>query len=121
VKWRWFFQAVAVAFLLASAYHAWRILVPVAVGSSPARHALFVAIDLGCAVGLWKRPRWFAWGFGVLVAQQLFSHGGAAMRAWSGRHAIDAVSLAIVVLLPTVWAAMLREPRRKAPALDGDR
>jgi hypothetical protein len=87
----------------------WRFLVPQpADPSGPLRHAVFVGINFASAVCLWVRPPWFTSVFGVLVLQQLYSHGGSAWRAWREQQQIDAVSLVIVVLLPLTWAVLWR-------------
>jgi hypothetical protein len=105
-----FLRAMACLFVLAGLVHLWRVLVPHAADpSGPLRHAVFVGINLGAAACLWVRPPWFTYAFGVLVLQQLYSHGGSAWRAWNEQHQIDAVSWVIVVLLPLTWAVLWRQ------------
>lgn len=65
---------------LAAAYHLVGLFHPV--NSSPAwRHALFVAIDVVCIVGLLRRPAWFKWIFSILAVQQIIGHGSTFLRA----------------------------------------
>jgi hypothetical protein len=105
---RGLFAVAAVALGAAALYHAYRLLVP---DDSPSwRHALFVAIDGALAFGFVRRPRWFAVLFAAVVAQQLVSHGGAALRAASdGR--TDLVSIAVIIGLPAMLILLLAEQR----------
>ena len=76
------------------------------------RHALFAAIDLLAAVGFLKRTRSraFAFSFGVLTVQQLFSHGGAALRAWQVEGRVDVTSLAVLVVMPLATLLLFVPP-----------
>jgi len=108
--------ALAGASLAAAAlYHVYRLLVP---DDSPAwRHALFVGIDAALAVGFLRRPRWFAALFAAVVAQQLVSHGGAALRAArDGR--TDFVSIAVIIGLPVMLFSLLAEQRARGDRRD---
>ena len=108
-----FLKAVAVLFVAAAAFHLTHIMRPAAGDpSGPVRHAVFVAINLAVAAGLWLRPAALRIAFGVLVVQQVASHGTAAWLAWADRHQIDLVSFAIVVLLPLTWAVLWRHGPR---------
>ena len=110
---RAFLTAVAVLFVTAAAFHLAHIMRPAAGDpSGPVRHAVFVAINLAVAAGLWLRPAALRIAFGVLVVQQITSHGAAAWSAWADRHQIDLVSFAIVVLLPLTWAVLWRHGPR---------
>ncbi|MCA9594590.1 MAG: hypothetical protein KC776_14800 [Myxococcales bacterium] len=110
-----YFRAVALAFAAAAAFHAFRAIAPVAHdGSSSARHALFVLVNALVAVGLWVRPRWLFVPFALLTAQQLWSHGGAALAAWRDHGRVDVTSLAIVLLMPATLTLLLLERRRQA-------
>jgi hypothetical protein len=87
--------------------HGWRALVAQpADPSGSLRHAVFVGINFASAACLWVRPPWFTYVFGVLVLQQLYSHGTSAWSAWFEQQKVDAVSLVIVVLLPLTWAVL---------------
>ena len=73
------------------------------------RHALFVAINLGVAWGCWWQPRWFIWVFGLLLLQQLYSHGADFAQAWPGR--VDWRSLLVLLGMPIVALALWRRRR----------
>lgn len=104
-----FLRIVAGLFAFTAVIHLWRALAPQPTDPlGTARHSVFVGINLVAAVGLWIRPRWFTYVFGVLVFQQLYSHGGSAWRTWVEQHQVDAVSVVIVVLLPVTWAMLWR-------------
>lgn len=85
-------------------------------GSSPARHAAFVAINLLCAAGFVWRPRGFTALFAALTAQQLASHGALAWRLWRDARRLDAPSLVVLVAMPALLAMLLRDRAPTAPA-----
>jgi hypothetical protein len=111
------FALLVVAFAAAAAFHAAAVVRPGLDATSPPwRHAAFVAINLACALGFARRPAWFVAPFALLVAQQLFSHGGQALREWrEGR--VDVASLAVVVVMPLALALLASHARaaRGAP------
>ncbi len=76
----------------------------------PWRHALFVAINLGAAIGLFRfRTRTFAISFSVLTLQQLWSHGSSAVAMWTQRAQIDWVSIVVVVSMPLILGLLISE------------
>ena len=102
-----FLRAVALFFGAAAIFHLWRIVEPNPTDSSGAlRHAVFVVINLVVAGCLWWRPRWLRLIFGVLVLQQVSSHGMSAWHAWAEQGEFDLISLGIVLLLPITWAVL---------------
>ncbi len=67
----WFYRVVAALFAAGAAFHALRLLAPLAGdGSTPTRHGVFVVVNALAAVGLLARPRWFVLPFALLTAQQ---------------------------------------------------
>ena len=105
-----FLTGAACLFGFAALFHLWRILNPQAADPSTAlRHGVFIAINLVSAVCLWIRPPVFKYGFGLLVFQQVYSHGGSAWEAWFEHRQVDYVSLVIVVLLPATWLILWRQ------------
>ena len=106
----WFWSIVSASFVVGALFHLYRLFVT---DPSPLwRHALFGAIDLGVGWGCWRQPRWFVWVFGLLLLQQLYSHGGDFAHAWPER--IDWRSLLVLVGMPLVAVALWR--RRAASA-----
>ena len=104
------FQLISLAFAIAAAWHLVALIVPIDPSSPAWRHALFVAINLALVAGMLRRPRWFAIAFGALVLQQSWSHGRSLVaHARAGN--LDAVSLFVLVALPTVLALLLSERR----------
>lgn len=100
---------VAFAFVAAAATH----VLAIARADPPvSRHALFVAINLATAAGVVLRPRGFAIAFAALTAQQLYSHGGAAIRAWRDEGRVDWPSVIVVVAMPVVLALLVRDRKR---------
>jgi len=102
----WFWLAISASFLLGALFHVHAALthsVPVW------RHVLFTAINLGVAWGCWRRPRWFIGAFGLLLVQQLYSHGLDLAQAWPQR--IDWNSVVVLVGMPLVGLALWRAPQ----------
>jgi len=103
----WFWSAVSASFVVGAVFHVYYLF---AADSSPLwRHALFVAINLGVAWGCWRQPRWFFWVFGLLLLQQLYSHGADFAQAWPGR--VDWRSLLVLLGMPIVALALWRRRR----------
>ena len=103
----WFWSTVCACFVVSALFHLYCLFA--ADASPPWRHALFVAINLGVAWGCWRRPSWFVWVFGLLVLQQLYSHGGDFAQAWPTR--IDWRSLLVLVGMPLIGLALWRGRR----------
>lgn len=100
-------RAFSVAFAASALFHASAALVPSLAPAAPAwRHLLFVALNLLSSVGFLRRPRWFTWAFGVLVVQQLISHGSDAWTQWFDHRRVDVVSLAVVAFMPLAWCVL---------------
>jgi hypothetical protein len=95
-------------------FHALAALGVLPAGSStPARHALFVLINLAAAAGVWRRPRGFVWLFAALTAQQLYSHGSDAWREHAAGASIDPASLVVLVGMPLVLFALAWDARSR--------
>ena len=104
----YFLRGVAFLFVGAAFFHASHIVAPEAGDpSGPLRHTLFVAINLGVAACLWLRPSALRLIFGVLVIQQVASHGSTAWRLWTEHATVDYLSIGVVVVMPLTWAALL--------------
>jgi len=69
---------------------------------------VFVAINVFMAAGLWLRPALLRIVFGLLVVQQVSSHGATAWHMWRAHHEVDVVSLAILLVLPVTWGVLWR-------------
>jgi hypothetical protein len=108
-------RAIGVCFLLAALYHVAAIMRPDLVErGSPARHGLFVVINVVFAVALFRRPRVLFWFFLPLGLQQLHSHGRALVHDLVHLHRLDWPSLLVLLVAPYVtWLLWLdwREPR----------
>ncbi|MES2775310.1 MAG: hypothetical protein V4722_14065 [Bacteroidota bacterium] len=101
------FYFYALLAVFAALYHANKYFFPVP-NESAGRHLLFVAISTICVFGLIKRPAWFLYFFGVLMLQQLYSHGGQLLQQWNGMHTINYIDLGIVVMMPVIFVSLLR-------------
>lgn len=108
----WIDRALACVFAAAAAHHLVAALRGSAIdGSSPLRHAVFVGINLLVALGFLARTRRLravvAVFFGVLVVQQMGSHGGAALRALrEGAPFLADGAIAVGLLLLFVWVLL---------------
>jgi dolichyl-phosphate-mannose--protein O-mannosyl transferase len=106
------FGLLAAIFGAAAAFHLAAVVRPSLDPGAPApRHATFVAINLGCALGFVFRPKWFVAAFGLLVVQQLFSHGGQALREWQGAGRLDVASLGVLAVMPIALALLIVDAR----------
>ena len=112
------FALVACGFLCGAAYHAVGLFGdPARVEPSPPwRHAVFIAVNLGCALGVAFRPRWFVAAFALLVAQQVASHGMYAWRVLRAEGRIDGASVIVLVTMPAVLFLLARDARRRGSA-----
>jgi hypothetical protein len=77
--------------------------------SSPARHFVFVGINLALAVGLQLRPRWLWAPLAALVVQQLHGHGGKALEAWRAKGELSLEDLLVVLFMPTLLGLVVWE------------
>lgn len=80
---------------------------------SPARHALFGALNAAFAVLFGLRVRWTFYPLVVLALQQTWSHGGDLVAA-ARRGAFDVTSALVLLFLPFALAYAWRM-RRAAP------
>ena len=106
------FAVLAAAFVAAAGYHLAAVLgVAGDPSSSRARHALFVAINLACAIGMVRRSRVFVWLFALLCAQQLYSHGSDAWRQWRAGEGVDWASALVLMGMPATLALLARDAK----------
>lgn len=100
------FQIYAGLSILVGCFHLIGIFYPL--NSSPAwRHALFVGINLFCAYGFLKRPRFFVYFFFLLLLQQIYSHGGSAVAMWTQHHIISWFDLAVVLFMSLAFVLLV--------------
>jgi hypothetical protein len=116
VRWRRVaFALLTLLFGAAAVFHLWAIVDPKLDDSSPTwRHALFVLMNLACAAGFRLRPPPFVYLFGLLVLQQLGSHGLQAWRIWQIEERFDWTSLGVLVVMPLALALLVAERRAHA-------
>ena len=88
---------------------------------SGAHHALFVAIDLLAALGVWRRPRWFLIPFAGLTLQQMTTHGAAAAAAVQAGGAPRPVDALVTLGLPLLLGALAYDAWRPLPERQGER
>ncbi len=104
-----FFLIVAFFALLAALYHV-AAFVQVIDNSPSWRHSVFIGISTICIYGLIKRPKWFIWFFGILMVQQLYSHGSHLLMLLK-ENKFNLVDAAIVFIMPLVFILLLREQK----------
>jgi hypothetical protein len=108
------FLVVAAFFVAGATFHVAALLHPeVADPSPPWRHALFLVINLGVALGMTWRPRGFALAVALLTAQQVWSHGVTAAQVWRDERRIDGASAVVVVGMPVVLALLIVDARAR--------
>jgi hypothetical protein len=102
------FAVLAFAALL---YHIIAVVQPF--DATPAwRHTLFMAISTICIYGLLKRPSWFIWFFGLLLVQQLYSHGTHFFKLLEDNK-INSVDIAVLLLTPILFLLLLTDKSNK--------
>jgi hypothetical protein len=69
--------------------------------TSPVRHGVFVFINLFIFFLFHVKWSYLKWVMLALTLQQLYSHGGAFIRAWQ-QHRFDGISLGVMIILPLV-------------------
>jgi hypothetical protein len=104
------FTLLALLSLAAAVYHFIGLFQPLN-GSPPWRHGLFVAIDLSCAYGFLRRPRWFVWFFGALAMQQGYGHGSSLLRTLAEGH-VAWIDLGVVLFMAIALISLVIEARR---------
>lgn len=117
-------RVFAACFGAAALFHGLAIVWPAIAEPSPDwRHALFVAINAGCALGFLLRPRGFAGLFAILTAQQLWSHGTYLVQVWRSRERVDWASVVVLLAMPLGLTLLLRDVRgtRSTPSSGGAR
>ncbi len=84
-------------------------------GSSPVRHVVFVAINVGVGWYAIRRPLWLLPAFLVLVVQQTHGHGGRALRWWVSEGRVDVVSVAVLCALYGALVLLILDARDRSP------
>ena len=107
------FIVFAVLSLVVAAYHLVAIINRDA-ESPDWRHALFMAINLFCAYGFLKRPEFFVYFFGLLLVQQLYSHGTYLVEYWNTRNAIHWMSVFVPLLMPVAFIFLINDRKARA-------
>jgi hypothetical protein len=101
-----------VFFLLAGLYHLIGLFAEI--NKEPLwRNGLFVIINLFCFYGLLKRPGYFVYLFGILLLQQVYSHGGDLLNLWSTHKQVDWLSLGVIIYMPLVFVLLVVDTRSK--------
>jgi hypothetical protein len=106
------FKILSVLAFVLAAYHFVGIFYQIN-PSPPWRHALFVCICLLCSYGFIKRPKYFAYIFLALCVQQFYSHGSFLLSQWSDYSKVDWISLLLLIFLPVIFAALVRDSKTK--------
>ena len=77
------------------------------------RHTLFIGICTICMYGFLKRPKWFVWFFGLLLVQQLYSHGSHFVQVYR-ENKINTIDAAVLLLMPLAFVLLLTDRKSKA-------
>jgi hypothetical protein len=108
----WIFRLAAIGACLGALYHVAGILRPAwTEPASPARHAVFVGVNLALAAGLLRRPRAFLWLFAPLAAQQIYGHGLYGWTVLREERRIDWASVVVLLAMPTLLALLVQDRR----------
>ncbi len=108
---KWLVRLPVPLFAAGALFHVATLLDPsLGEPSPPWRHALFVAINALYATLFALRPRWLAWAYAPLAAQQLLSHGSELAHSAAPLHETQSL-LALVSIPLFLWLARPHEPR----------
>lgn len=111
--YKYIFNVFAMFFGIAAIYHCAGFIKPSLVPYSPHwRHGLFIVINI---TGIWlmlSRPSWLVFPFVAITIQQIYSHGRRIIE-WANNNKIDWISIAVIVLLPTILAMIIHEQKQK--------
>jgi hypothetical protein len=108
------FFVIAAMFAFTACFHLAAVVRPSVDPEAPAwRHLLFACINGSCIAGLLKRPIWFLPPFAALLVQQVVSHGGHALEAWTRDRIIDWPSLAVLVVMPATFVLLIVDARAR--------
>ena len=111
----WVFRVLATGAICVAIYHAIAAVGgSTSDGSSPGRHAVFVAINLASAWYSLRRPLWGLPLYGALVAQQTQGHGGRAIRLWA-EGTVDWSSIVVLLALYVGLALLVLDARDRYP------
>ena len=80
------------------------------------RHTLFIGINVICIYGLFKRPQWFLWFFGILLVQQLYSHGSHLINLLH-ENKVNLIDGTVVILMPLVFILLLIDRKQERGSL----
>jgi uncharacterized membrane protein len=106
------FKVFAALSCLAAIYHF--IGVFYKVDESPIwRHLLFVVINLFCAYGILKRPKYFVYLVGLLLVQQYYSHGTYMVNLWIEKKQVHWISVFDLLLLPIALFCLIEDCKMK--------
>lgn len=109
---RWLLRLPVPLFAAGALFHVATLVAPtLGEPSPPWRHALFVGINALYAALFAVQPRWLAFAYAPLAAQQAYSHGQELLRSAAPLH--ETQSLLALVSIPLFLALAL--PRRRHP------
>lgn len=102
-------RALAVPFLAGSVYHLAGLVRPDWTEPAPPwRHALFAVVNLVAAAGLVRWRRAWLYGYAVLAAQQVYTHGRYGLLVWRVEGRIDWASAGVLVFMPVLLVVLAR-------------
>ena len=106
------FKVFAALSCLAAIYHFVDVFYKV--DESPIwRHMLFVAINLFCAYGILKRPKYFVYLIVLLLVQQYYSHGTYMVNLWIEKRQVHWISVFVLLLLPIALICLIEDCKMK--------
>jgi len=107
------FVMFVVLFFLAAIYHFVGIFYKV--NDAPVwKHLLFVEIDLFCAYGILRRPKYFAYLFALFLLQQYYSHGTYLINMWNEKKQVHLISLFVLFVLPFALICLIEGNKTKS-------
>jgi hypothetical protein len=104
------FRIFAFLFLAAAAFHFINLFFRI--NEAPlSRHLLFILINMVCAAGFIKRPKYFIYVFSVLLIQQYYSHGSYLIRLWQEENKIHWISIGVLITMSAGMFLLMQDAR----------
>ena len=100
------FGFFCLCFGLAAVHHVYEYVDPrLRPDYPPVRHLVFAAINVGMAVLMLRRTKWFVPLLCILVVQQVFAHGQSLLHSWPVASPILIIDWIVIVFAPILLAA----------------
>jgi hypothetical protein len=110
------FRVLAIGASCAAAYHVAGACGLIDSDSAPVwRHSVFVGVNLAAVWYFLRRPIAALPIFLLLFVQQLYAHGGRALRWWTNEGRVDVLSIVTLTFLSLAVILLVLDARERSP------